>query len=632
MRTTAAAGAARHIAFARWMLMTCAIALAGVAIAATGVRVESVAASPAVKSPGGIVPVVEFYNAGLTHYFISADPAEIAVLDGGAFGGAWVRTGRSFSAWDIAGAPADTLPVCRFFGTDRYRADGSRIGPNSHFYTADPAECAYVKVSYQAVASDGNSYPAWTYESNAFAVKALVGGACPAGTLPLYRSYNNGMRGDPGHRYSTDASVLQAMTGWVFEGLTMCVPPTDGPAVTAVGVPAGTPTSAVVGSAGGTLAAADGKLTLTIPPGALAAPTTIGIQPVSNFAPGAIGGAYRLTPDGQQFQMPITLTFAYADPDLAGTAVEALGAAFQRGEGTWEWLGDATPDPVAKTVSVSSNHFTIFSPVKGAHILPWTASVKPSGTVALQVKTCYGVDPSSGDLASLGYNCDAGQGPLNGSVVDQWSVNSTPGGGGVFGTVAGSGVTATYRAPTNEPTPNTVAVSARVKLPKGTRTFLVVSNITITEGSWSGTASGTNLDVTTTAHVVWTLESRVNNVAIYKGTGTATSTISGGVCAGGSFSPPTWPIDASISVATLTIDFNATPPTYHGSAVTEWSAGLTCLGMTAAAIGGGPWFGGGGAGNEATGVVSPDGNTIQGSALDRLSPPTSFTWSFTRNP
>ena len=79
---------------------------------------------------------------GLDHYFISADPAEIAVLDGGAFGGAWKRTGSTFPAWDVNGAPGNTVPVCRFFGTDQYRANGSRIGPNSHFYTADPAECA----------------------------------------------------------------------------------------------------------------------------------------------------------------------------------------------------------------------------------------------------------------------------------------------------------------------------------------------------------------------------------------------------------------------------------------------------------------------------------------------------------
>jgi hypothetical protein len=193
-------------------------------------RTPGPAVTPALtmKVAGGVVVVVEFYNAGLDHYFISADPAEIAVLDGGAFGGAWKRTGGTFPAWDVVGAPAGTVPVCRFFGTDRYRADGSRIGPNSHFYTADPNECAFVKTAWQSVASDGVSYPAWTFESNAFAVKLPIGGACPTGTQPLYRSYNNGARGDPNHRYSTRADLLQAMAGWVFEGLVMCLPEGQG--------------------------------------------------------------------------------------------------------------------------------------------------------------------------------------------------------------------------------------------------------------------------------------------------------------------------------------------------------------------------------------------------------------------
>jgi len=179
------------------------------------------------KAAGGVVEVVEFHNATLDHYFISADPAEIAVLDGGAFGNAWKRTTSTFPAWDVVGSPPGTVPVCRFFGTDRYRADGSRIGPNSHFYTADPNECAFVKTAWQSVANDGISYPAWTFESNAFAVKLPVGGACPAGTQPLYRAYNNGARGDPNHRYSLSAGVLQAMAGWAFEGLVMCLPQGD---------------------------------------------------------------------------------------------------------------------------------------------------------------------------------------------------------------------------------------------------------------------------------------------------------------------------------------------------------------------------------------------------------------------
>lgn len=181
------------------------------------------------KAGETVIGVVEYYNAGLKHYFITAEPAEIANLDGGAFNGAWTRTDRGFNAWPLAGKPADAVPVCRFFGTDQYRANGTRIGPNSHFYTADPAECAFVKTGYQSVAADGRSYPAWTYEGDVFAVKLAVGGACPGGTQPLYRAYNDGANGDPNHRYSTAPVVLTEMAGWTFEGLVMCVPITVAP-------------------------------------------------------------------------------------------------------------------------------------------------------------------------------------------------------------------------------------------------------------------------------------------------------------------------------------------------------------------------------------------------------------------
>jgi len=76
------------------------------------------AVAPVRKAGEPVVTVAEYYNAGLQHYFITAEPAEIANLDSGAFGGAWKRTGRSFNAWALATKPADAVPVCRFFGTD----------------------------------------------------------------------------------------------------------------------------------------------------------------------------------------------------------------------------------------------------------------------------------------------------------------------------------------------------------------------------------------------------------------------------------------------------------------------------------------------------------------------------------
>ena len=66
------------------------------------------------------VRVVEYFNANFGHYFMSADPDEIANLDAGAFGGAFERTGRQFFARNG--------PVS---GADLGQATGRAVGPGA---------------------------------------------------------------------------------------------------------------------------------------------------------------------------------------------------------------------------------------------------------------------------------------------------------------------------------------------------------------------------------------------------------------------------------------------------------------------------------------------------------------------
>ena len=75
---------------------------------ASALAAKSYAVAP--QAGETVVTVVEYYNAALRHFFITANPAEIANLDGGAFGGAWKRTGQTFGAWAMAGRPADSVP------------------------------------------------------------------------------------------------------------------------------------------------------------------------------------------------------------------------------------------------------------------------------------------------------------------------------------------------------------------------------------------------------------------------------------------------------------------------------------------------------------------------------------------
>ncbi len=157
-----------------------------------GVRLDPV--------PGPPVTAVEFHHAGMDHYFITADAAEIAKLDDGNFVG-WSRTGEAFN---VQRAPqAGTTPVCRMFS--------AAFAPmSSHFYAPSPAECAIVKRN-----------PDWQFEGVVFhAFAPDASGACPAGTTPVYRLYNDGQGGAPNHRYTTSFQARQRMLDqkWVAEG------------------------------------------------------------------------------------------------------------------------------------------------------------------------------------------------------------------------------------------------------------------------------------------------------------------------------------------------------------------------------------------------------------------------------
>ena len=153
-----------------------------------------------------VTPVaVEYFNAALGHYFLTAFPEEAAALDAGAFNGAWRRTGFGFGV--AAAGEAGASNVCRFFGTPG-------VGPNSHFYTGDAAECAGLVAN-----------PLWQFEGNAFALRTPAGAGCPAATHPVYRLYNNpATLAAVNHRYTTDGAVYAAMvaSGWLGEGVAMC--------------------------------------------------------------------------------------------------------------------------------------------------------------------------------------------------------------------------------------------------------------------------------------------------------------------------------------------------------------------------------------------------------------------------
>jgi len=154
--------------------------------------------------------VIEFFYPPLNTYFLTASPAEAAFIDAGGVGMGWLRTGFHFHSWTTDAVVPGGVPVCRFMGTPN-------LGPSSHFFTADPTECALVL---------SNRY--WLFEGMAFKILPTVAGLCSSGTIPVTRFFWPGsdvtlIR----HRYVVDAAEAQRMraAGWIEEGAVFCAPP-----------------------------------------------------------------------------------------------------------------------------------------------------------------------------------------------------------------------------------------------------------------------------------------------------------------------------------------------------------------------------------------------------------------------
>jgi hypothetical protein len=169
----------------------------------------------AVPPPVVIVQVDEFYHAGLRHYFITADATEKEALDTGVHSG-WVRTGESFKAYAKGSRPDGSIdPVCRYYSPPFNETEYGvfPLGVDSHFFSADADECTSVL----------RGCCGWSWElenDNAFQINLpdKATGACPVGTIPVYRLWNQ--RTDSNHRYTTRTAIKAEMlaAGYLAEG------------------------------------------------------------------------------------------------------------------------------------------------------------------------------------------------------------------------------------------------------------------------------------------------------------------------------------------------------------------------------------------------------------------------------
>lgn len=140
------------------------------------------------------------------------------------------------------------------------------------------------------------------------------------------------------------------------------------PIKTAKGVANGTPVSKVIGSAGGELTSADGKLKLVVPAGSVSANTEFSIQNITNtLFQSEVRTAYRLLPEGTTFTKPVQLQFRYTDDDTLHTTEDLLTVAFQRTDGAWAVLPTSL-NKAAKTLTTETTHFSDWTITGGLYL------------------------------------------------------------------------------------------------------------------------------------------------------------------------------------------------------------------------------------------------------------------------
>jgi hypothetical protein len=374
----------------------------------------------------------------------------------------------------------------------------------------------------------------------------------------------------------------------------------------------------------------DGLLKVSIPAGALAADTEIGIQPITNTAWGALGNSYRLTPNGLTFTAPVDLAFTVPDSMMASTAPEFLDVAVQDDAGLWYVLKNRSFDTGSGTLTATTTHFSDYSNIAGAQIDPVVATVQTGKKVNLLVRFCDFVSAAADtdNLASLVASCNNELAPL-GTFTD-WSVNGVKGGSGAAGIVvenAGS-LGAVYTAPGFVPPINPVAVSVMTSF-EGHQALLV-SNITVTDaGSWAGTSVMSLADGTTiTSNITWTYSNTNGTLVNYVPSGLITyNKPAEGDCPITSITPNQSPIASGDGF--LSIDG---PSGYYNSAgATVWNTTIChqCsydeIPVCSETLIGGQWMFVSG-----TPTVSEDGRTLS-DTID-LGGGSTFTYTFTKQP
>lgn len=275
------------------------------------------------------------------------------------------------------------------------------------------------------------------------------------------------------------------------------------PVKTDRGVVTGPSVSQSVDASGGTVTSADGLLTVSIPAGALSTARVITIEPITNHVSLAVGGGYRLGPEGTTFSQPVTLTFKYNDVMLGGKPAETLWITTQNTDGSWSANIRSVVDEATKTVTAKTTHFSDWALGRFIDfgIAPQSHTLMVKASVSLALVGFAHSEDSPDDLVPLTPIVDDGLEPLTPLTpippvasrlvqfrVKNWSLNGANAPvSNSNGSLNANGNAARYTAPDKRPAGGTVAVTAELETTNkegNKQKLMVVSNITIIDSEY----------------------------------------------------------------------------------------------------------------------------------------------------
>ena len=223
---------------------------------------------------------------------------------------------------------------------------------------------------------------------------------------------------------------------------------------------------ATIGQAGGSVIADYGRFSIQFPDGAFTADTLVTITTVPGNAPGAVGSAYRVDTGGATLARPATLIFSYGERDLKGSAPQLSRLAYRGTDGTWNLMQRTVHDPLRKTLSIESDHFSTWAAVVGWRLEPTGAAVKVGGALRLAVLSCWPEPAAGSDETPLVNECHPG-------TLMRTSLPHVDGielGNGSVGTVADNVDALNYRAPARLPALDPITVQVGVDVDTGAGT------------------------------------------------------------------------------------------------------------------------------------------------------------------